>query len=81
MPLYCQEKYEKASTGDEKIVYWQATKHTHDAGMITEVKRRLGATFGGTWDVRANSYQSNQSKPPSGKNAVDLDDLHEAARA
>ena len=71
MPKYCIEKFE--SGVQEKRVYWDCTKHRHDANMISTIAQRLGNAYGGTWSVRANSYQSNQSKVPD--SAVALDDL------
>jgi len=61
MPKYAQEKFEKGA--QEKIVYWEATKHVHNAAMVTTVARWLDGQFGTTWTVRANSYQSNLSIP------------------
>lgn len=63
MPKYCVEKFEN-TTGAEKKVYWRQDKHVHNAAMITGVKQWLGQQYGGTWDVRANSYESNQSNTP-----------------
>lgn len=72
MATYCIEKFED-NTGKEKIVYWDCNKHVHNASMITSVKQRLQTAYGGTWNVRANSYQSNKSKVPD--KAVALSDL------
>jgi hypothetical protein len=72
MATYCIEKFE--SGVQEKKVYWDCAKHRHDANMISEIARRLGNTYGGTWTVRSKSYQSNQSRVPD--DAVALGDLH-----
>lgn len=63
MAKYCQEKFEN-ERGEEKLVCWRQDKHVHDAGMITAVQQWLATEYGGTWSVRANSYQSNQSSCP-----------------
>lgn len=63
MASYCREKFENTA-GQEKVVCWRQDKHVHDAAFITTLKQWLGNQFGGTWDVRANSYQSNQSNCP-----------------
>lgn len=72
MATYCVEKFE-SSTGREQRVYWDCNKHVHNAAMLTSVKQKLQNRYGGTWDVRAGSYQPNQSKVPD--NAVALSDL------
>ena len=59
MAKYCQEKFEREDTGAEQSVCWRQDKHVHDAAMITAVEKWLGQQQGGTWSVRANSYQSN----------------------
>ena len=61
MASYCREKFEN-TTGTEKWVCWRQDKHVHDATLITTIAQWLGNTQGGTWSVRANSYQSNQQK-------------------
>lgn len=65
MAKYCIEKFE-SDTGLEKKVWWRQDKHVHDAGFISTIKQRLATRFGGNWDVRVNSYESNQSSPPVG---------------
>ena len=72
MASYCVEKYED-DQGNEKKVCWRQDKHVHDASFITTIEKALGATYGNTWHVRVNSYQSNQSKCP--ENSVDYNDL------
>ncbi|NTX11983.1 hypothetical protein HUA74_33485 [Myxococcus sp. CA051A] len=63
MPKYCREKFENSTTGKEVWVCWQQDKHVHDASLITTIAQWLGTNQGGVWQVRANSYQSNQSSP------------------
>lgn len=67
MAKYCTEKFENTTTGAEILVYWRQDKHVHNAAMITSIKQWLGQNHGGTWDVRANSFQSNQNEPTSGE--------------
>lgn len=72
MPKYDIEKFEAGAT--ERKVYWKSTKHTHNGAMITAIKQWLDANYavpGSSWDVRANSYQSNQSSPPTDATAVE----------
>jgi hypothetical protein len=64
------EKFE--SGANEKIVNVDTAKHRHEAALITQIEKALGTKFGGTWKVRANSYQASLSKNP---NAVTLKDL------
>jgi hypothetical protein len=77
MATYCTEKFSCGQT--EKRVYWLQNKHVHNPAMISKVKRLLEAKWAcaqpGGWDVSTGSYQSNQSSPPVGDNAVDLADL------
>lgn len=73
MPKYCIENFENAD-GAKMKVYWEQTKHVHDAGFITTIKKRLGAKFGGNWEVNINSYQANQPRPTN-PNAIDYGDL------
>lgn len=44
-------------------VAWDCTKHNHtrDVGMIGLIETALKAKKGGTWSVRINSYQSDNS--------------------
>lgn len=63
MATYCNEKFED-TTGKEKIVCWRQDKHVHNAALITTLAQWLGTQLGGTWSVRANSYQSGQQKCP-----------------
>jgi hypothetical protein len=74
MAKYCQEKFEN-TTGAERIVYWRQDKHVHDARMIGAIQRALEAALGGTWSVRANSYQSNQQRAPDNGVEWDRDSL------
>ena len=67
MASYCTEKFENTSTGKEVLVYWRQDKHEHNASMITGVKQWLANQHGGTWEVRANSFQSNQNEPARGE--------------
>ena len=72
MAKYCIEKFEAGA--DERKVYWRQDKHVHDAALITTIKQWLGTHYpvaGSQWDVRANSYRSNQSSPPTDNNAVE----------
>ena len=66
MPKYNVEKYENSS-GKEIIVYWDGSKHRHEGALITKIEKWLGTTKGGTWSVRARSYQSNQPAPRNGE--------------
>ena len=75
MAKYCQEKFERESDGQEKTVCWRQDVHVHDASTIKTIERKLHDTYGGTWHVRANSYRSNQSTCPDGRNAVCWDEL------
>jgi hypothetical protein len=75
MATYAKQKFEKGA--EEKIVYWRQDKHVHNANLISEIARRLGVTYGGTWTVRVNSYESGISKEPTGANVVELKDLDE----
>lgn len=72
MAKYCTEKFENTS-GSEKKVCWRQDKHVHDATLITTIEQKLGTAYGGTWSVRANSYQSNLQSCPTG--SVDYDSL------
>ncbi|MFY2563162.1 hypothetical protein ACN469_36540 [Corallococcus terminator] len=63
MPKYCREKFENTTTGAEVWVCWQQDKHVHDATLITTIAQWLGTNQGGSWQVRVNTYQSNQSSP------------------
>jgi hypothetical protein len=65
MPKYNVEKFENSS-GKEKLVYWNGTKHRHDAALISKIEKWLGTTEHGTWTVRQNSFQSNQNEPTRG---------------
>ncbi|WDU63101.1 hypothetical protein LRS56_00450 [Pseudomonas poae] len=67
MASYCQEKFE-SNTGAEKRVCWRQDKHVHNAALITTIAIWLGNQYGGTWTVRAGSYESNKSS--CGKDAV-----------
>lgn len=83
MPKYDIEKFENPLMPNqpagvpERKVYWRSNKHVHNAAMITAIKQWLGTTFPppaphvGGWDVRANSYRSNQSSPPDDDTAVE----------
>jgi hypothetical protein len=67
MASYCHEKFENVGTGKEVLVCWRQDKHVHDAGFITTLKRWLADAYPETaWEVRANSYRSNQSNCPAG---------------
>lgn len=72
MAKYCIEKFESDS-GAERTVCWRQDKHIHDAGFIVDIEVKLQIRFGGTWQVRANSYRSNQSS--CGTNALKYEDL------
>ncbi|MEL6142550.1 MAG: hypothetical protein AAFQ37_10945 [Bacteroidota bacterium] len=73
MPKYDAQKFEVntagpggvPAAGTEQIVYWQKSKHHHDATLITQIEIWLGQTKGGTWKVRLRSYQPGLSSPPS----------------
>lgn len=70
MASYCIEKFENGAL--EARVYWKCNKHVHDAQLITAIAAWLDLTQPPAgWTVRANSYQSNQSSPPTGANAVE----------
>ncbi|MBD9460645.1 hypothetical protein IB241_23420 [Pseudomonas sp. PDM05] len=60
MASYCQEKFTQDGTMTELKVCWRQDKHVHDATLITTIAIWLGTTQGGTWTVRANSYESNK---------------------
>lgn len=73
MASYCQEKFERSDTGEEKIVYWKQNKHVHNAAFISDIQTALARKYDGTWNVRANSYMSNVSNPSP--QAVDYAEL------
>ena len=69
MASYCIEKFERQADGLEQVVCWRQDKHVHNASLITTIKQWLSLTQTGLWEVRANSYRSNQQTCP--QNSLD----------
>ena len=40
MPKYCIENFENA-VGEKMKVYWEQTKHIHNAAFITTIKQKF----------------------------------------
>ncbi len=80
MPKYAIEKFENSAIPNppagvpERKVYWVATKHVHNAAMITDIAKWLDTNYPlKGWKVRKNSFQSNQPSAPNDATAVEYE--------
>jgi hypothetical protein len=69
---------EHTSTGVIYKVYWNQSKHNHGASVATGTwaMTALAAHLGGLvtdLNYRSSSFQSNQSREPTGANVFEID--------